>query len=101
MLVGRCDSCRYIEVVHVWNAAKNYNESCDLMTNERAGKVDCAIWWPMGNQRSRLRSGDVAEWKNLHSVIMVMDRGKPCWCKYAKYWEIIRLGGHYELSMVL
>ena len=52
-------------MIHVWNAAKNYNESCVPVTNERAGKVDCAIWWPMRDQRGRLRPGNVAEWEKL------------------------------------
>ena len=82
---------------HVNQQQEIYNESCVLVTNERARKVDCAIWWPMRDQRSRSRPGNVAMWKNLHSVIMAMNRGRLCLCQYAKYWEISRLWGHYEL----
>ena len=48
------------------------------MTNGRAGKADCTIWGPNGDQRSRLRPGNTTEWKNLLSVIMAMSRGWPC-----------------------
>ena len=54
------------------------------MTNERAGKEDCAIWWPMSDQSGRLRPGNAVEWGKIFSVTMTMNRGRSCLGKYAK-----------------
>ena len=59
------------------------------MTNERAGKADCTIWWPMRDQRGRLRPGNAVEWEKFsQSIVMVMQEGRSCLCEYAKYQEI-------------
>ena len=39
------------------------------MANERAGKVDCTISWPMRKQRDRLRPGSVGEWEKFLSLL--------------------------------
>ena len=66
------------------------------MTNEKAGKADCTISWPMRKQRDRSRPGSVGEWEKFSQfAVMVTREGRSCLCEYVKYWEISRLQGHF------
>ena len=50
------------------------------MTNERAGKADCAISCPMRKQRGRSRPGNALEWENLCIILS---------------WSLIKVGRVY------
>ena len=53
------------------------------MTNERAGKADCAISQPMRKQRGRSRPGNAVEQEKFsQSGVMAMREGRLCLCEY-------------------